>query len=283
MLNPSALDIIKNRKRFRILLRAYQGKISKTEASTILGISRKTIYKKLSNLSEFINNKDTKLEQLLNFLNKNYDKKKYYLNEILLISFLNPKIGPKKISEKFKNQGKEISPKTIWRVLKEFKLSKKSQREDFCLRYKVSKEPLVDFNYARLSPQIRKSLIEACLSGQKVNDVCGEYRISRKTLAKWKRRYVEAQEGGNNLLSALIDRNPRGVKHYNGVDKATENTILKLVVKKFHSIKFTCCKFLHGIRCIARRWSCQIDHLSPERQNFSPLQDPRHSGPENRS
>src|SRR3990170_5088285 len=231
MLNPAALDLIKNRKFFRILLRAYQGKISKTRASGLLNVSRKTLYKHLSKLSYLLIEQGTKIDTLLDLLKRNYDKKQLFKDEILLVSFLNPGYGPRRISLQLKMQGKEVSQKTVWRVLKEFDLATKVQREAFYLKYKVSKRPLFDTNYLRLASRSRKSMIEAVLSGQKAGDICKEYRVSRKTLAKWKARYEKAQEKGDDLLLALSDRNPTGVKHYNGVGKATENAILKLVVE----------------------------------------------------
>jgi len=64
-------------------------------------------------------------------------------------------------------------------------------------------------------------------TGNTVTDICKKYSVSRKTYYKWKNRY------NNNGIDGLYDlsRVPYAIKYK--VDKATEETILDLRLKRF--------------------------------------------------
>jgi len=64
-------------------------------------------------------------------------------------------------------------------------------------------------------------------TGNTVTDICKKYSVSRKTYYKWINRY------NNNGIGGLYDlpRVPHTMKHK--IDKATEETILNLRLKRF--------------------------------------------------
>ncbi len=208
----------------QIFERVLKGKITKAKASRILGVSRKTIYLWLE---EYVKEKE--------YIKQNKNKRKKNKKDILLIALANPKYGPKKISEELEKRNIRISQRSVWLALKELGLQKKSLREQYSLNINSIKyaKDLSFPRQLRYKPQVRKRIVEeVLLAKRKVKDVVEKYSISRKTFAKWKKRYLEAQISGENIILALSDQNPTGSKHPRGASERVVRAVLRLVIEK---------------------------------------------------
>src|SRR4030042_3384676 len=197
-------------KKGRILNRVRLGKISKSEAAKKLNVSRKTIYIWISH------GKDRKLFE------------KY----ILRVVVASPKSGPKKISEELNKQGYELSTRSVWLILKKLNLNTIIDRENYIQKYRIPKQAKnKDFHiHLILNASARKQMIEEVLNGRKEKEVLNEYRISRKSFAKWKKRYIKAQNEPINLIEALKDQHPEGSKHPRGVNEKIVRKVINVVI-----------------------------------------------------
>src|SRR4030043_858218 len=194
-----------------ILDKARLGKISISEAARKLNVSRKTIYIWIKNRK---NNK------------KSFEK---YILRIVVAS---PKSGPKKISEELKKQGYKLSTRSVWLILKKLNLNTIVNRENYIQKYRIPKKAKnKDFPiHLRLNASARKQMIEEVLNGRKEKEVLNEYRISRKSFAKWKKRYIKAQNEPINLIEALKDQHPEGSKHPRGVNEKIVRKVINVVI-----------------------------------------------------
>src|SRR4030066_2567622 len=200
---------MKKLNRSNIINRVKTGKINKSEAARILGVSRKTVYK-------WINNKK-----------KNIDFEKY----ILRIVIASPKSGPQKISNILKKQGYRLSTRSVWLILKRLNLNNAINRENYIQKYRIPRQAKnKEFpTHLRLNANTRKQMVEEVLSGSKEIDVLNSYKVSRKTFAKWKKRYIKAKNESVNLLEVLKDQHPEGSNHPRGVNETTVNKVLNIV------------------------------------------------------
>jgi len=190
-----------------ILRRAKNGRICKAEAARSLNISRKTLY------------------TLLKGRTIRKTKKELVSRRILSIVAVNPKIGPKKISQTLINRGLNLSPKSVWQELRALNLSTISKREDFSLNFAKPRQAQDNTfpTHLRLLPDARKKMVE--------DRDLDSFRVSRKTYSKWNKRYQKAFSGSLNMMEALSDACPRGCLHPRGTSKETEEAILSLVVR----------------------------------------------------
>src|SRR4030066_848601 len=106
---------MKKLNRSNIINRVKTGKINKSEAARILGVSRKTVYK-------WINNKK-----------KNIDFEKY----ILRIVIASPKSGPQKISNILKKQGYRLSTRSVWLILKRLNFKQCYYKKKLKQKYRI--------------------------------------------------------------------------------------------------------------------------------------------------
>jgi cellulose synthase/poly-beta-1,6-N-acetylglucosamine synthase-like glycosyltransferase/transposase len=202
----------------RILQRVIDGKLDKTEASKRLSVSRTTIYKWLKDYTD-----DPEGEKRTSKINR----------ELLKIISSNPKFGPRRISRGLEKKGIKLSERSVWLILKKKNLHKRILRKDYSKKYKKTRKTKHQKipGHIRLTNYSRKRMVEeVVLEKRRVDVVIKKYHVSRKTFAKWKKRYKEAQREGSNLLNALKDQNPKGAKHPRGVSEVKEDIILSLIV-----------------------------------------------------
>ncbi|TEU02307.1 glycosyltransferase, partial [Candidatus Woesebacteria bacterium] len=203
----------------QILEKVVQGKLSKIEASEKLGVSRKTIYQWLKKYSDWKPDSTP-------------TKRKRLQKNILRIVMANPEYGPRKISWELEKAGEKLSERSVWKLLRELGIATVNKRKVYIQRYRqpsyLQKEIVP--GHLRLNAESRKRMVEeVVLVKRPVKDVTVEYGVSRKTFAKWKRRYVLAQTDRKNILLALSDQNPKGSRHPRGISERMEQAVLDLV------------------------------------------------------
>ena len=202
-----------------ILEKVVQGKLSKIEASERLGVSRKTIYQWLKKYSDWKPDSTP-------------TKRKRLQKDILRIIVANPEYGPRKISQELEKVGKKLSERSVWKLLCELGIATANKRKVYTKRYRQprSSEKEIVPGHLRLNAESRKRMVEEVILAKRlVKDVVAEYGVSRKTFAKWKRRYVVAQTDRKNILLALSDQNPKGSRHPRGISERMEQAVLDLV------------------------------------------------------
>ena len=203
----------------QILEKVVQGKLSKVEASEKLKVSRKTIYQWLKKYSDWKPDSTP-------------TKRKRLQKDILRIIVANPEYGPRKISWELEKVGEKLSERSVWKLLRELGIATANKRKVYIQRYRqpsfIEKEIVP--GHLRLNAESRKRMVEeVVLVKRPVKDVTAEYGVSRKTFAKWKRRYVLAQTDRKNILLALSDQNPKGSRHPRGISERMEQAVLDLV------------------------------------------------------
>ncbi|KKS32263.1 MAG: hypothetical protein UU93_C0008G0025, partial [Candidatus Amesbacteria bacterium GW2011_GWA2_42_12] len=105
----------------------------------------------------------------------------------------------------------------------------------------------------RQSAEERKKMVEdVVLRGMSVNEVTRLYNVSRKTYAKWKKRYNAHTD------CELNDANPKGVQHHRGAKPEAYDQVMELVKSNpsFSSRKISeNLKFIggHGVQNILKR------------------------------
>ncbi|MEA3296201.1 MAG: IS481 family transposase [Patescibacteria group bacterium] len=82
-------------------------------------------------------------------------------------------------------------------------------------------------NNKKLTPHIRKRMVELNNEGKTVVEICLLFQISRKTFYKWKNRLQD-----NNEYLSLSDRKTSPKSHPNRIPKDLERTIIKIRDKK---------------------------------------------------
>ena len=187
----------------QVLEKVVQGKLSKIEASKKLGVSRKTIYQWLKKYSDWKPDSTP-------------TKRKRLQKDILRIVMANPEYGPRKISQELEKVGEKLSERSVWKLLRELGIATANKRKVYIQRYRQPSYLQKDIvpGHLRLNAESRKRMVEeVVLVKRLVKDVTAEYGVSRKTFAKWKRRYVVAQTDRKNILLALSDQNPKGSRH----------------------------------------------------------------------
>ncbi|MCH7640988.1 glycosyltransferase, partial [Patescibacteria group bacterium] len=227
----------------QILDKVLHNKLPKAEAARRLGVSRKTVYVWLKRYKKEKEDptspiqvrpglrgaRPTKLEE-----RRGASKRESFKRDILRIITANPNFGPQKISKELKKRQKYLSPRSVWLLLKDLDLQTAEKRADYASKYRQpsqAKDPKFPI-HLRLTPEARKRMVEeVILSGRKVNNVCGEFQVPRKTYAKWKKRYIQAQKAGDNLLLALTDQHPEGQDHPRGASNQSIKVVLGTVVE----------------------------------------------------
>ena len=205
-----------------ILEKVAFGKLSKSKAAKILGVSRKTIYSLLWNVRLSSN----KIEQRNN--------RKLLYKEIIKIVLTNPLFGPLKISAELNKIGKSLSVKSVWLALKDLSLDNQEKRAKYSSNFirrddKFAKRT----TYIKVTPEARKRMVEDVIfAGRKVKNVTEYFGVTRKTFAKWKRRYLKARAKGLNLLEAVSDNNARGTAHPRGASESVANKVIDIVISK---------------------------------------------------
>jgi len=204
-----------------ILGKVLRGKLSKAGAARRLGVSRKTVYVWLKSVRLPSGHRDP-------------SKRKAFKKDILRIITANPAFGPKHISRELEKRQKYLSPRSVWLVLKDLDLNTKDERVNHAYKYRKPTQ-IQDPNfpaYLRLTPEARKRMVEeVILSGRKVGDVCSDFQVPRKTFAKWKKRYIQAQKTEENILLALNDQHPEGPNHPKGASQQAVKAVLGAVIE----------------------------------------------------
>ncbi len=223
MPKKSALGKFSTSQTKHVLEKVLVGKLKKAEAARTLGVSRKTIYFWLRKYKT--SGKGTQ---------KAPKSRERFTRNILRIVTANPEFGPQKISKELKKRQKYLSSRSVWVVLKDLKLNSSGERVDYAYKYREptqAKDPNFPV-HLRLTPEVRKRMAEeVILSGRKVNEVCTEFQVPRKTFAKWKNRYLAAQKAGKDILLALSDQHPEGPAHPRGASEQAVRAVLDLVVE----------------------------------------------------
>jgi len=185
-------------------------------------ISRKTFYSRKKKYEAVkTRGKSTCLEsRRLKGLQHPRGTKDRFKNEVLRLVTLYPEYGSHRISQSLSLR---LGNHGVYTLLKELGLETSLKRKEFVSLYK---SPL------RLLSEARKRVVEeVILAGRRVNEVANEYKVSRKTLWKWAKRYKIAQEARSELILALKDQNPTGSAHPRGTPAWLEKKILDWVVK----------------------------------------------------
>src|SRR3990167_3488166 len=205
-----------------ILEKVAFGKLSKSKAAKILGVSRKTIYSLLWNVRLSPN----KIDQRNN--------RKLLYKEIIKIVLTNPLFGPLKISSELNKIGKSLSVKSVWLALKDLSLDTQEKRAKYSSNFIRRDDKLAKrAAYIKVTPEARKRMVEDVIfAGRKVKDVTEYFGVTRKTFAKWKKRYLKAREEGLNLLEAVSDNNARGTAHPRGASESVANKVIDIVISK---------------------------------------------------
>ncbi len=188
-------------------------------------ISRKTFYFwKKKYLSAGPRNKTSCLEKRhLRGLQHPRGLKLRFKKDILRLATLHPELGSHSLSKILKEKDKFLSNHGVYTLLKELGLETREKRKEFAGYYR---SPL------RLLPETRKRLVEeVVLVGRGISEAAREYKVSRKTLWKWAKRYKKAQEAQIELVLALKDQNPTGSAHPRGTPEWLERKILEHVVR----------------------------------------------------
>ena len=230
----------------KVLKKCSEGRINKVEAGRLLGVTRKTIY---SWLEDYIN-KPT--------IYKAIDIEK----EIIRIIIANPAFGPARISRKLSLEGYKLSVRSVWQALKKLNMASTREREIYSLNFRKCNQAK-DSGFPkiiRFTPVARKRIIEELvLQGKKVTDLSKTYKLSRRTIVKWKKRYQFADTHGQNLLFAVSDQHPTGSLHPRGVKEESVNKILDLIVTKpilsAHKIAKTLGMGNHGVQNVLMRYN----------------------------
>src|SRR3989344_3986064 len=190
-----------------ILENVIAGKLKKAEAARRIGVSRKTVYAWLKRYKVSVGTKVQRDKRHKE--HKGTKKRENFKKDILRIITVNPGFGPQKISTELKKKQKYLSSRSAWLVLKKLNLNSSEKRISYAYKYRKptqAKDPNFPV-HLRLNPEARKRMVEeVVLAGRKVGEVCSEFQVPRKTFAKWKERYVQAQKAGENILSALTDQ-----------------------------------------------------------------------------
>lgn len=207
-----------------IIEKVISDKLSKVEAAQALSVSRKTVYK-------FIERYKSQGENSL-FIKVN--RKKNFKSTVLKIASVNPGLGPFKIARELKKRKISLSTRTIWKILKEMNLETRTKREEHSYYFrtpKQSKDKTLP-GHLRLSPEARKRMIERVINlNEKVSDVAREMGTTRKTFAKWKKRYLEAQKKGQNILLCLGDQHPLASRHPRGASQKVVEAVINIIVE----------------------------------------------------
>ncbi len=212
-----------------ILKRVAIGKLQKTKAAAKLGISRKTLYLWLASYRRNQAEESQKRQDKINFIK--YRQPADIEREILKIVVGHPEFGPQKIEYKLKEEGIKFSCRSIWLLLKKRNLTLASARRTYAGNFRIN--PGLGEGqcpgYLRLSAYARKRMVEDVLIlGKKAGAVCREFKVSRKTFAKWKKRYLSAQQEDLALAPAMGDQHPLGVMHPRGLRESAVKAILGL-------------------------------------------------------
>ncbi|OGY18987.1 MAG: hypothetical protein A2786_00935 [Candidatus Chisholmbacteria bacterium RIFCSPHIGHO2_01_FULL_52_32] len=212
--------------RVRFLLKhVLRGRVTKAEASRRLGVSRKTIYAWLHRYGPEI--RRTPEESAA----KRVSRSEPASNRLLPIIISHPEFGPDKISWALGEQRIQMSPRSVWLFLKHQGLQLRIEREAFASSYRIPAKVQPGLPaWLRLHASARKRMVEeVVLSKRKSGEVAREFHVSRKTLVKWKRRYLDAITRNERLLVALEDRNPSASQHPRGLRKEKERVVLDFV------------------------------------------------------
>src|SRR3989344_6836872 len=212
--------------RVRFLLKhVLRGRVTKAEASRRLGDSRKTIYAWLHRYGPEI--RRTPEESAA----KRVSRSEPASNRLLPIIISHPEFGPDKISWALGEQRIQMSPRSVWLFLKHQGLQLRIEREAFASSYRIPAKVQPGLPaWLRLHASARKRMVEeVVLSKRKSGEVAREFHVSRKTLVKWKRRYLDAITRNERLLVALEDRNPSASQHPRGLRKEKERVVLDFV------------------------------------------------------
>jgi len=186
-------------------------------------ISRKTFYQwKRKYKTAKTRAKSTCLEcRRLKGLQHPRGTKNRFKNDILSLVTTHPEWGSHTLNKKLKIKNKILGNHGVYTLLKELGLETREKRKEFTSSYR---SPL------RLLPEARKRLVEqVILAKRKTGVIADEFKVSRKTLWKWKKRYQEAQKVEIQLILALKDQNPTGSAHPRGTSTWLEKEIFDLV------------------------------------------------------
>jgi len=239
------------RQKRRILGKVLKDGFSISSVCRQNGISRKTFYAwEKKYLAAAPRNK-------LNCLKKHYLKglehprgrRDLFKKEVLRIVSSHPEFGSRKISKILRKKGKFLSNHAVYTLLKDLNLEIRGKREEFSSLHRALLQVRDRFapGPRRLLSQARKRMAEeVLLAERKVGEVAKEFKVSRKTVWKWVRRYQEARERKITLLLALADQHPIGSAHPRGTPEWLEKKILAQVVRHPEYSTHTLAKVLRG-------------------------------------
>ena len=244
----------------RVLDSVVKGNLSKAKASRLLKISRKTIYQWLKIYSGEISRSGNKASR--------YD--------VIKIAARNPELSISKIQKELQSRNKSLSRRSIWKILRQHNINSVEKRKEYSAKFN---------NGTRLTPIARRDLMESVEAGrERATNICLRLGISRKTYAKWKRRYMKAKDGGTYALDALSDKHLKGSAHPRGISEDTINKILELVVHDPSLSSHRLAHLLpevgnHGVQNVLRRmglnlYKNRVEYAAGRREAQLPVAKP---------
>src|SRR3989344_1341430 len=214
------------RDKLRILNRVTRDRETVVSVCQSAGISRKTFY---SWLNRYHSGGSAAKEARLS-RKPPVRRLKSPFNPLLSLVVSQPQRSTRWYTKHLKLIGFQLSHMVIYRLLKQLNLETKDKRYQFSLlHHSVKGITDIYLGKRRLLPSARNDMVEAVVKNrEKVGSICRRYGISRKTFAKWKKRYLTSQE----TVAALVDSHPRGHYHRLGTPEWLESQIVTLALEK---------------------------------------------------
>jgi len=176
-----------------------------------------------------------------------------YRNDILRLVAAYPEWGSRRLRQALVKKGKHLSNHAVYSLLADLNLCKYRQRYEFSRLHRTLSQvrDIYSPGPKRLISRARKQMVEeVVLAGRKVGEVANEFKVSRKTVWKWTRRYHEAKAQEVAFLLALKDQHPTGSCHPRGTPEWLEKKILDQVIAHPE----------YSVHALARVFEKQIGH-----------------------
>src|SRR3989344_813998 len=227
------------RDKLRILRRVLRHKESVSAVCRDEDISRKTFYSwKGKYLGERKSGNWIRLRRKSHQISERIVSTAAFRRSLLNIVVRYPGWSVRRYATALQNLGFKISHMSVLRQLRALGLEHIHSRQEFSQLHSCQRRVVqaIDHRHRWLLPRARKMMVEEALLGERsVDQVCRDYRVSRKTFYKWKKRYQRYLEDAKQEtapVSVFTNRHLRGYDHPLSVSPQMRERILHLVIKE---------------------------------------------------
>ena len=227
------------RDKLRILRRVLRHKESVSAVCRDEDISRKTFYSwKGKYLGERKSGNWIRLRRKPHQISERIVSTAAFRRSLLNIVVRYPRWSVRRYATALLSPGFKISHMSVSRQLWALGLEHIHSRQEFSQLHSFQRRVVqaIDHRHRWLLPRARKMMVEEALLGERsVDQVCRDYRVSRKTFYKWKKRYqlyLEEAKQETAPVGVFANRHLRGYDHPLSVSPQMRGQILHLVIKE---------------------------------------------------